>query len=61
MVKNLSIPELTLLKKHSTVNYHVVREAVAANILRVGKEDTMTNLADILMKVVTSERRYELC
>jgi hypothetical protein len=44
VVKNVSIPELTLMKKHNAINYHVVREAVAAGILRVGKEDGETNL-----------------
>ena len=61
VVKNLSIPKLTLLKKHNVINYHAVCEAVAAGILRVGKEDTMTNLADMLTKVMMSERRYKLC
>ena len=60
-MKNLSIPELTLLKKHNVINYHAVREVVAAGILQVGKEDTITNLADMLTKVMMSERRYELC
>jgi hypothetical protein len=47
IVKNISIPELTLMKKqHNAINYHVVREVVAAGILRVGKEDGKTNLAD---------------
>ncbi len=35
------------MKKHNAINYHVVREAVATGILRVGKEDSETNLADI--------------
>jgi hypothetical protein len=26
-----------LAKKHNAINYHVIREAVAAKILRVGK------------------------
>ena len=33
VVKNTSIPESTLSKKHNSINYHVVREAVAAGIL----------------------------
>ena len=32
-VKNTSIPESTLIKKHNAINYHVVREAVVAGIL----------------------------
>ena len=37
VVLNMSIPESTLNKKHSAVNYHVVRESVAAGMLRIGK------------------------
>jgi len=33
VVKNLSIPESTLLKKHNSINYHAVREAVAAGMI----------------------------
>jgi hypothetical protein len=33
----------------------LVREAVAAGIFRVGKEDGETNLADLLMKVITGQ------
>jgi hypothetical protein len=61
VVKNTSLPESTLTKKHNAINYHAVREAVAADILRVGKEDGQTNLADLLMKVLTSDKRRELC
>jgi hypothetical protein len=50
VVKNVSILELTLMKKHNAINYHVVREAVAAGILSIGKEDGETNLADLLMR-----------
>ena len=61
VVKNSSIPESPLLKKHNAINYHAVREAAAAGILHMGKEDGQTNLADLLAKVVTGERRWELC
>ena len=61
VVKNLSIPESTLLKKHNSINYHAVREAAAAGILRVGKEDGDTNLSDLLTKVVHGQRRWDLC
>ena len=61
VVKNASIPESTLQKKHNAINYHAVREAAAAGILRVGKEDGDTNLADMLTKVLTSEKRWHLC
>jgi hypothetical protein len=38
-----------------------VREVVAAGILRVGKEDGETNLADLLTKVVTGQKRWDFC
>ena len=39
VVLNSSRPELTLQHNHNAINYHVVREAAAADILKVGKED----------------------
>ena len=60
VVKNTSIPESTLSKKHNSINYHVVREAAAAGILRVGKEDTKTNLADALTKLLPYSRKMDL-
>ncbi len=42
------------------INYHIIREAVAAGIIRVGKEDTLTNIADVFMKLVPFTRKYQL-
>ena len=53
VVKNTSLPESVLSKKHNAINYHAVREAVAAGIMRVAKEDGETNLADLLTKSLT--------
>jgi hypothetical protein len=61
VVKNMSLPESTLQKKHNAINYHAVREAAAAGILRVGKEDGHTNLADLFTKILTADRRRQLC
>lgn len=61
VVKNTTIPELMLAKEHNAINYHAIREAVTALILRVGKEDGMTNLADLFTKVLTADRRQALC
>ena len=52
VVNNMNVPESTLNKKHNSINYYVVLEAAAAGILRVGKEDTATNLADPLTKLM---------
>ena len=50
VVLNLSVPESVLKKKHAAVNYHRTREKIAAGIIRVAKEDTATNIADIMTK-----------
>ena len=60
VVKNTSLPESTLSKKHNAINYHTVREAAAADILRVAKEPTQSNLADLFTKVLSRSRRNEL-
>lgn len=60
VVKNTSIPESTLNKKHHSINYHVIRESVAAGILQVAKEDTETNIADALSKLVPYSRKQAL-
>ncbi len=54
VVKNMSVLESILNKKHNSINYHIVREVVAAGILHVAKEDTATNLACPLTKSVPS-------
>jgi hypothetical protein len=55
-VRNVSIPESALCKKHNAVNHRVVREATAMGILRVGKEDTAADLADGFTKVQPAPR-----
>ena len=47
-MKNTSVPELTLSKKHNSINNDVVRESIAARIVRMAKEDTLTSHADPL-------------
>ncbi len=60
VVKSTSIPESVLSKKHNAINYHAVREAAAAGVLQVHKENTETNLAYLFTKVLHLERRKEL-
>ena len=52
VVKNTSLPASTLSKKSNAVNYHRVWEAAASKIIVVGREDTETNMADMLTKVL---------
>jgi hypothetical protein len=61
VVKNMSVLESTLMMKHNAINYHAGREMMAAGILRVGKEDGETNLADLLTKVITGQKRWDSC
>jgi hypothetical protein len=50
------------MKKHNAINDHAVREAAAAGILRVGKEDGKTNLVvDLLTKVLNGKKCWNIC
>ena len=60
VVKNASLPESALSKKHNAVNCHTVQEAVAAGIMRVAKEPTNTNLADFFTEPLSRPWRNML-
>jgi hypothetical protein len=60
VVNNTTRPESVLAKKHNSICYHRVREAVAAKVIRVAKEDTNTNLADALTKPLGKMKRKGL-
>ena len=55
--KNTVLPESTLKKKHHSIAYHRCRQAVAAGTMRVAKQGTDKNLADLFTKVLTIARR----
>ena len=57
VVKNTSIPESTLHKKHIVINSHSIQEAAAMDIICIAKEDSKSNLADFLTKVLP----YDQC
>ena len=50
VTKNTPIPESTLKKKHHSVAYHRCWESVAAGTIRVAKQGTRKNLADLFTK-----------
>ena len=50
VVMNTTKPESTLKKKHNAIAYHHVREAQAAGVIWIAKEDGETNLADVLTR-----------
>ena len=60
VVRNTTKPESTLKKKHNAIAYHRVRESQAAGVIRIAKEDGVTNLADILTKCLPGPRLREL-
>ena len=51
--KNTSTPESVLQKKHHSIVYHKCREAIAALICRIAKEDTETKLADLFKNILS--------
>ena len=55
--KNASTPESQLRKKHHSISYHTIREAVASGACRMEKEDTETNLSDLFTKVIPKPRK----
>ena len=55
--KNTVVPESTLKKKHHSIAYHRCRETAAAGTVRVAKQGTTKNLADLFTKVLTVSRR----
>ena len=58
--KNASFADSVLRKKHNSIAYHRVREAVAAGICYVIKEETGSNLGDILTKSLAKDQRKYL-
>ena len=53
VVWNATLPSSTLKKKHHSVAYHKVREAVASGIIKVAHIPSKDNIADILTKPVS--------
>ena len=61
VAKNMNIPESVPHKKRNAINHHSVCESVSADILIIGNEDGETNLVDSLAKVMTGQKRWDLC
>ena len=60
VVKSISYPESTLKKKHCSVAYHKIREAVAAGKVLIYYEKSESNLADLLTKPLPAVKRMPL-
>jgi hypothetical protein len=54
-------PESALKKKHNSIAYHRVREAVAASTIHIVKEGQETNIAVMLTKLLSTPRLKFLC
>jgi hypothetical protein len=50
VVRNATLPESTLAKKHNSIAYHKTRECVASGAIRIAHESGKTNLSDVLTK-----------
>jgi hypothetical protein len=61
VVDNSTLPHSTLKKKHNSICYHRVREAVAAKIIRIAHIPTGQNLADMLTKPLGGCKLHEFC
>ena len=58
--KNVSMPISVLSKKHHSVAYHFCRQAVAMGMIKIAKEDSETNLADLFTKILPRASRERL-
>jgi hypothetical protein len=61
VVTNATVPASTIKKKHNSIAYHRVREAIASKTIRVSWVQTHKNLADILTKPLPGPRLHALC
>jgi hypothetical protein len=52
VIANTTLPSSTIKKKHNSIAYHRMREAVTAGIIKVGYIKSSENLADILTKPI---------
>jgi len=58
--KNSTRPESVLKKKHNAIAYHRVREAQAADTIRIAWESGKSNIADVLTKLMPGPTLREL-
>ena len=59
-VKSGSNSDTHLQKKHNFIAFHMIQEAVAGGWVLIYHEDSQSNLADLLTKVLSVERRRKL-
>ena len=52
VVLNTTVPSSALKKKHCSINYHRVRETIAAKIMRFSHINSERNLCDLMTKAL---------
>ena len=57
VVKSTTRVESTLSKKHNSICWHSIRQAIAHGWLNILWEPTNSNLADLLTKALETEKR----
>ena len=57
---NLTRPKSKLYKKYHSISYHSAQEGAVAGKIRVSKEHTLTNLADLFTKNMAAPKREGL-
>jgi hypothetical protein len=60
VVYNTTLPSSTLKKKHNSIAYHRMREAVASGIVKTAHILSTTNIADILTKALGTAAYWNL-
>ena len=60
VITSCSIPSSNLKKKHNSIAYHRIREAVAAGIVKLRYVKSKWNLADAMTKALAGHVHYDL-
>ena len=60
VVLNTTVPSSVLKKKHNSICYHRVKEAIAAKVLKFAHIPSETNVANILSKPLEPNKFYPL-
>ena len=60
VVLNTTVPSSILKKKHNSIAYHIVREAIAAGFLKFRHIESENNIADILTKPLGAKAFHQL-
>jgi len=61
VVTNSTQPSLTLKKKHNSIAYHKVREAIATQVICLSWVQSNKNLTDMLTKPLPGPALHAMC